>query len=580
MEHKGISNSIGFYIIIILITTIAFVVKDGWKSNTFYGDALGYYAYLPSVVIDHNLTNIEDVLEKKSISPKVHEAMLNWEKDYTINNENHVILQYTYGIALLESPGFLVSHLVAKFSNYEPDGYSMPYNIGIKLTSLLFTFLGIYLLFIVLRHYVSIKSLGIALTSIYIGSNVLWFAVVQAGMAHNYLFFLYAFIIYGSFKFYSEGHRKLWVYLTALALGLLVVIRPTDIIAILIPFFYGVTDKEILSQRFRKIKELGFLTFIFAALIFFLPILPQFFYWKMMTGNFIYYSYGNQGFNWFDPNILKGLFGEKNGWFLYSPLLLIPVVLTYNRKIKHPLFWVNMILLPIYIYVVYAWWNYYYINGFGSRPMIHIYPLLAFPLAFYLERCKGINRSFIILLITILSIYNMRLVQKGIEGRLFTDDGKYTFLLQSLFHDGLTMEDLIVHDTGIKQDLDREYKLLKLLDGTNKDDFPDYFDENRNAWFSSSEREFGPIKIEYTLTKKGKDLQGLLDQMAAFSMKHYPKEIFKDGKQRNYKKVFKKSVTLNSLAKFSLIKASLSSLLPLKPSSTTSGFFLIPVFLT
>jgi DNA-binding HxlR family transcriptional regulator len=53
-----------------------------------------------------------------------------------------------------------------------------------------------------------------------------------------------------------------------------------------------------------------------------------------------------------------------------------------------------------------------------------------------------------------------------------------------------------------------------------------------------------PIKIEYTLTKKGKDLQGIIDQMATFSMKHYPKTIFKDGKKRNYKQVFKKSVTV------------------------------------
>ena len=53
-----------------------------------------------------------------------------------------------------------------------------------------------------------------------------------------------------------------------------------------------------------------------------------------------------------------------------------------------------------------------------------------------------------------------------------------------------------------------------------------------------------PIRIEYTLTKKGKDLQGILDQMAAFSMKHFPKEIFKDGKQRNYKQVFKKPVSI------------------------------------
>ena len=53
-----------------------------------------------------------------------------------------------------------------------------------------------------------------------------------------------------------------------------------------------------------------------------------------------------------------------------------------------------------------------------------------------------------------------------------------------------------------------------------------------------------PIRIEYTLTNKGRDLQGIIDQMATFSMKHYPKTVFKDGRRRNYQQVFKKPVTI------------------------------------
>jgi len=53
-----------------------------------------------------------------------------------------------------------------------------------------------------------------------------------------------------------------------------------------------------------------------------------------------------------------------------------------------------------------------------------------------------------------------------------------------------------------------------------------------------------PIRIEYKLTKKGKDLLGILYQMAAFSMKHFPKQVFKDGKPRTIKQVFKKPVAL------------------------------------
>ncbi len=45
-----------------------------------------------------------------------------------------------------------------------------------------------------------------------------------------------------------------------------------------------------------------------------------------------------------------------------------------------------------------------------------------------------------------------------------------------------------------------------------------------------------PIRIEYTLTEKGTDLMPVLEQMAAFSLKHSP-EIFIDGKTRSYQQV-------------------------------------------
>ena len=44
-----------------------------------------------------------------------------------------------------------------------------------------------------------------------------------------------------------------------------------------------------------------------------------------------------------------------------------------------------------------------------------------------------------------------------------------------------------------------------------------------------------PIRIKYILTDKGKDLIPILEQMAAFSMKHAP-EIFVDGKTRTFQK--------------------------------------------
>lgn len=48
-----------------------------------------------------------------------------------------------------------------------------------------------------------------------------------------------------------------------------------------------------------------------------------------------------------------------------------------------------------------------------------------------------------------------------------------------------------------------------------------------------------PIRIEYSLTDKGSDLMPILEQMAAYSMKHAP-EIFIDGKTRNFQKIMKR----------------------------------------
>ncbi|HEV8388098.1 MAG TPA: helix-turn-helix domain-containing protein [Nitrososphaera sp.] len=45
-----------------------------------------------------------------------------------------------------------------------------------------------------------------------------------------------------------------------------------------------------------------------------------------------------------------------------------------------------------------------------------------------------------------------------------------------------------------------------------------------------------PVRIEYSLTEKGKELLPILDQMAAFSMKHAP-EIFRNNKTSSFQKI-------------------------------------------
>jgi DNA-binding HxlR family transcriptional regulator len=47
-----------------------------------------------------------------------------------------------------------------------------------------------------------------------------------------------------------------------------------------------------------------------------------------------------------------------------------------------------------------------------------------------------------------------------------------------------------------------------------------------------------PVRIEYTITEKGRALEPILDQMSAFSMQYCAKDIFKDGKVRKPEQVY------------------------------------------
>ncbi|MCV0413212.1 MAG: helix-turn-helix transcriptional regulator [Nitrosarchaeum sp.] len=53
-----------------------------------------------------------------------------------------------------------------------------------------------------------------------------------------------------------------------------------------------------------------------------------------------------------------------------------------------------------------------------------------------------------------------------------------------------------------------------------------------------------PIRIEYTLTKKGKALQPILEEMAKFSIKFCCDDIFKDAKPRTVRQVYGKNLPI------------------------------------
>ena len=368
--------------------------RETQAQYTLYGDAMGYYLYLPATFIYHNLDNITQYPEGAVQHPAIKTVLHTMQQEGTRAPNGRIVNQYTYGIALMEAPFFLIAHGIQKIRGAPATGFEPLYaHLSLRLSSLLYTLLGLLLLYRLLRrHFTSTVSL-LATGLTWLGTNLFYFSLAQTGMAHVPLFFLYAALLLTTVRLYERPVTGRFLVVGLLA-GLITVIRPTDIICLLVPLGYGVYNKHTMLARCTFLRR-HWKGVTLAALFFLLPALPQLAYWKFVTGSYLFYSYGSQGFNWLEPQIIKGLFYPTNGWLYYTPLMGIAFLgLLLYRKFR-PWLLPILAILPLYIYIIYSWWCYNYINGLGSRPMIHLYPLLALPLAatvYYFARQKLVLR--------------------------------------------------------------------------------------------------------------------------------------------------------------------------------------------
>ena len=58
----------------------------------FYGDGLGYYAYLPATFIHDNLTHIQDISLDTSIDDYIRKTFTKFGESYPTNIEGNVII--------------------------------------------------------------------------------------------------------------------------------------------------------------------------------------------------------------------------------------------------------------------------------------------------------------------------------------------------------------------------------------------------------------------------------------------------------------------------------------------------------
>lgn len=348
-----------------------------WKDphRIFRFDILSYYAYLPATFIydDISLDFTKTNFDKFS----------NYFWPKTAPNGNYVITA-SMGMSFMYFPFFLAAHPLAQFQGYDANGFSPPYALALVIASIFYLSVGLFFLRRLLEKYFSSWVTAITLFSIVITTNMLWYAVAEPAMTHVFSFSLIAVLLFHIDKFHACPGLKTSVYIGLLA-GLISLIRPTNILILIVFFLWKVYSWDQLKKRILFFYD-KYSQVIVMILMFFLVWFPQFLYWNLQTGNYLYYSYpDDEGFFWSNPHILKGLFSYRKGWFLYTPLmiLIIPGIVILYRKFRE-FFWPFIIFILINLYIMFSWWAWWYGGGLGQRALIDFYALMAFPLAAFL----------------------------------------------------------------------------------------------------------------------------------------------------------------------------------------------------
>lgn len=354
-------------------------------------DVFGYYLYLPAQFIYHDLkindfSWINTIMEKYQPTETLYQL-------YRVQEVNWVIKE-SIGLAVLNAPAFFISHLFAGISGYPTDGFSLPYQYGFAISGLVYACIGVLMFRKILLEFFDERITTLLLILIVLGTNHFQLTAFDGMLSHNYTFTLYAFILWFTVRWHQSPKAGYAAGL-GLSLGLAVLCRPSELVALFIPLLWGVYDRESLQIKWNQVKKhwTHILVLIFMA---FLGGLPQMAYWKYVTGDWIYYTYQNpgEGLDLLAPYTWKFLFSFRKGWFIYTPLMIFAVIGFYQlyRRQKAAFFSI-LIYSLLNIWVISSWTAWWYGGGsYSQRAMLPSYILMALPLGYFIENLRKQQR--------------------------------------------------------------------------------------------------------------------------------------------------------------------------------------------
>ncbi len=366
-------------------------------------DAFGYYMYLPSGIIYGDMTSVD------WIDPMHQQYGVkggDWLYQTILQNDGRHVFKYLGGVALLQSPFFLMAHLLAPSLGYAADGFSLPYQWAIILAAFFYGFLGLWLLRKVLLFYFSDSTTALSLILITLGTNWVQYVVVDGAQSHIYIFCLYSLVLLLTKKWHEKPNGIL-AFAIGATIGMATICRPTEAIMLFIPLMWSTHTRECAKAKWGLVRrhksQIGI-----AVLGGFLGILPQLIYWKYTSGSFIF----DVGSKWYFLNPwFRVLIGFEKGWFVYTPITIFFVIgfwfmrnMPFRRSV--------LVFCILNLWIIMSWADWRYGGSYSTRALVQSYPVFALAFAAFVQhilsskwRLLALSVASYLLIVNLFQIY-------------------------------------------------------------------------------------------------------------------------------------------------------------------------------
>ena len=378
-KDKVIGRTVSHSTLLLVFFLVTLPLVNPWVR----GDGVGYYAYVRSALIDHDLNFENDYLagNESFVKSRTDAAGNLLPELYTKTGrvENH----FSVGPAIMWAPVLVTVHLLVIAINHfgahvVANGYSRPYLVAMGLTTACYGFLALLLAYQMARKYFGQQWAFLATGGIWLASSLPVYMYFNPSWSHAFSAFSVSLFLWYWDRTQLQRTFGQWAVLGLIA-GLMGNVYYPNVLLLIFPCLeiaYLMRPAADTNQKAMSLKEMVSCGTIFGA-VFLVSLLPTFITREIIYGNPFETGYpGIRTWNWASPALLQVLFSSDHGMWSWTPILFLAIAGLFFLYKRNALLGIGSILtFLVYYYFIASYPDWDGLSSYGNRFFISLTPI-------------------------------------------------------------------------------------------------------------------------------------------------------------------------------------------------------------